>query len=184
MNQPPNPYAPPKFEAGADARYYGSAEGLRREGDAVVIPVNGTRFPDRCVVCNQPAVKRLSRKLYWHQPAIYALAFVALLIYAIVALIVRKSVEVEIGLCDAHAKRRRNGYLLGWLGFAACLVGIFMVIDRAPAVIFVFLIGMIGFPVAGILMTQVVKAKRIDDQFAWLKVGRPFLDSIYALDLV
>ena len=37
MNQPPNPYAPPKFEAGADARYYGSAEGLRREGDAVVI---------------------------------------------------------------------------------------------------------------------------------------------------
>jgi hypothetical protein len=37
---------------------------------------------------------------------------------------------------------------------------------------------MIAAPVVGILMTQVVTARRIDAQRAWLKVGRPFLESI------
>jgi hypothetical protein len=178
MQQPPNPYAPPKFTSNDDTRFIGAGGGVRREGDLVVIPVNGTRFPDRCVVCNQPAVKRLQRKLYWHPQPLYALICIGVLIYAIVAIIVRKVAHFEIGLCDAHVKRRRNGILIGWLGFFAGLVATIAVADRAPALMAVFMVAMVALPVVGIVMTQVISAKRIDNQFAWLKVGRPFLDSL------
>jgi hypothetical protein len=173
-----NPYAPPKAEPGADPRFFGTAEGLRREGDLLVIPVHGARFPDRCVICNQPSVKRLMRKVYWHPQILYLLICTGVLIYAIVSLIVRKMASFEVGLCDAHAKRRRNGILLGWLGFFGCLVATVAVADRAPALMFVFLIGMIALPVVGVVMVQVVTPKRIDSVNAWLKVGRPFLDSL------
>jgi hypothetical protein len=178
MDQLQNPYAPPRADI-SDPRFVGAGgEALRREGDLVVIPVNGARFPDRCVVCNQPVVKRLQRKLYWHAPALYALICVGILIYAIVALIVRKTAHFEIGLCEAHVKRRRNGILIGWLGFFAGLVALIATADRAPELILVFALAMIGAAVAGILMTQVVAAKRIDNVNAWIKVGRPFLDSL------
>src|SRR5262245_52282652 len=123
MQQPPNPYAPPKYQPNDDPRLIGTGEGIRREGDLVVIPVFGVRFPNRCVVCNEPSVKRLQRKLYWHHQAIYSLICAGILIYAIVALIVRKAAHFEIGLCEAHVKRRRNGILLGWIGFLASLAG-------------------------------------------------------------
>jgi hypothetical protein len=178
MSQPTNPYAPPSFDANEDPRLAGSSQAIRREGDAVVIPVIGARFPDRCVVCNQPATKRLSRKLYWHSPYLYGLIVIALLIYAIVALIVRKTAQFEIGLCDAHAKRRIYGMLIAWLGFFGGLVATIAVADRAPAMMLVTMLVMIASPIVGILMTQVVTAKRIDDRYAWLKVGRPFLDSL------
>lgn len=179
MDPPPNPYAPPRaVDIAFDPTLSGPTEGLRREGDLVVIPVRGTRFPDRCVVCNQPAVKRLGRKLYWHVPFVYALICIGVLVYAIVALIVRKGAQFEVGLCEAHATRRRNGILIGWLGFFACLVATIAVADRAPALMLLFIVLMIAAPVVGILMTQVVTAKRIDKQYAWLKVGRPFLESL------
>ncbi len=176
-NEPPNPYAPPKAQLEVAPGSYGS-ELVRRDGEVVVIPVIGTRFPDRCVVCNQPATRRLQRKLIWHPPAYYLLICIGILVYAIAAIIVRKTARFEIGLCEQHAKRRQNGILIGWVGFFACFVGIFLVADRAPALIFLFIIGMIAAAVAGVVMTQVVAAKRIDNQFAWLKVGRPFLESL------
>jgi hypothetical protein len=178
MDQLSNPYAPPKAESSAYPPIVGSGEGLRRDGGLVVIPVNGARFPDRCVVCNQTAVKRLQRKLYWHTPVLYFLICAGILIYAIAAIVVRKRAHFEIGLCQAHVERRRNGILIGWIGFFASLVGLIAVADRAPAFIFVFVLAMIAFPVAGIIMTQVVAAKRIDNVNAWLKVGRPFLESL------
>jgi hypothetical protein len=178
MSQSTNPYAPPSFDATEDPRLVGSSQDIRREGDAVVIPVLGARFPDRCVVCNQPAVKRLSRKLYWHTPYLYGLILIALLIYAIVALIVRKTARFEIGLCEKHVKRRRFGIFLAWFGFFGGLVATIAVADRAPAMMLVTMLVTIASPIAGIFMSQVVSAKRIDDRYAWLKVGRPFLDSL------
>jgi uncharacterized membrane protein len=177
MQQLPNPYAPPKFSAESDAQFMGV--GLRREGDVVVIPVSGTRFPDRCVVCNQPATKRLSRKLYWHAPALYALIAISVPIYIIVGLIVRKKAETEIGLCEEHAKRRIRGYWIAWGGFVACFAGVIAcIVEDVPAAALVLGLGMIVVLVVGLRMTLVVTPKRIDKQFAWLKVGTPFLESL------
>lgn len=177
MTQPPdeNFYAPPTTDT-ALAPTPGMT--IHRERDAVVVPAQLAVLPPRCVRCNQPASKRLLRRLYWHHPALYLLLLVGLCFYLIPALIVRKKAVVEIGLCDRHHKRRRLGILLGWLGSLASLTMTIVTIESDPVLGVLFLFAMVGFAIVGIVMAQVVTPTRIDDHQAWLKTGRPFLESI------
>jgi hypothetical protein len=145
----------------------------------VVIPVQGAVFPPRCVVCNSPSNHRLRRKLYWHPPGYYALICIGALIYVVVALIVRKNAEFEVGLCDQHSGRRRTWILIGWLGVPAAFIGSVMLAETSPELM---LIGMLSsfvlMFVAIFLVASIVSVRRIDSGQAWLKVGRPFLDSL------
>jgi hypothetical protein len=173
-----NPYAPPTHDP--TALRPAPAGGCWREGDAAVVRRPDAELPDRCVRCNQPAEGyRLQRKLYWHHPAVYLVIVFSPLIYVILALIMRKTTTVRVGLCPAHRKRRRNGMLIGWIGvlvsITVCTAGIS---SDTPEVIFggigLFLI----FPIVGIAMAQVIAPKRMDQYFAWLRVGKPFLESL------
>lgn len=177
MTEPPvdNYYAPPT----ADTAFTPTAGTLiYREGNAVVVSALGASLPPRCVRCNQPASNRLLRRLYWHHPALYLLLFVGLCFYLIPALIVRKKAVVEVGLCDQHHKRRMLGILLGWLGFLVSLAMVIATMEAYPAVGLCSMFGMIVLPIVGLVMARVVTATRIDDRQAWLKTGRPFLESI------
>jgi hypothetical protein len=178
MDQQPNPYAAPRAETDLDPRLGGVGVALRREGDLLVVPTLGATFPPRCVICNQPAQRRLRRKLFWHPPGYYALICIGALIYVIAAMIVRKSAEFEVGLCDEHSARRRNGIIVGWLGAPLCFVAGIAVIDRVPILSVVLIVASLGLIVASLLMARIVVAARIQDNFAWIKVGKPFLDSI------
>jgi hypothetical protein len=173
-----NPYAPPAHDPLAIGPV--PQAGCWRDGDAAVVWRPTAELPDRCIRCNQPSDGfRLRKKLYWHHPILYIAVAVSPLIYVIIALILRKTVTVGIGLCPAHRTRRRNGMLIGWLGtlasITACTTGI--AVDT-PEVIF----GGIGLflilPIVGIVMAHVIQPKKMDDRFAWLKVGKPFLDSL------
>ena len=177
MTEPPidNYYAPPT----ADTTFTSVAgTTIHREGDSVVVPKDGASLPPRCVRCNLPASRRLLRRLYWHHPALYLLILVGLCFYLIPALIVRKRAVVEVGVCDQHHKRRRLGIAIGWLGFLASFVGMIATLDPVPELGLLFLLTMIATPIVGALMAQVVSATRIDNQQAWLKTGRAFLESI------
>lgn len=181
MNPNPNPYAPPSLQADGES-YLGTSPGygggLRREGDLIVIPVAGAAFPPRCVVCNESAVKRLRRRAFWHPQGYYALIFVGWLIYLIVATFVRKRADFEVGLCQQHVERRRNGMLIGWLGSIACLGAAAGCASQYPVLAMVFVLGWLGSMIAGVAMVRVVTPKRIDKQYAWLKFDKRFLDSI------
>src|SRR5438105_2254349 len=79
------------------------------------------RLPDRCVKCNAAVDRwRLKRNLHWHPPAVYLLLFLALLsclfilIYVVVALIVRQMAKVHIGVCPKHAAQRRVLLVQAW----------------------------------------------------------------------
>jgi hypothetical protein len=179
MNQ--NPYAPPSLQADAGSSFgvlHGFDDGLRREGDLIVIPVRGATFPPRCVICNEAAVKRLKRRLFWHPPGYYALIFIGWVIYVIVAMSVRKRAEFEVGLCQRHTARRRNGMLIGLLGSALCVVAGVALSQTLPALAIAFGVGFLACVIAGAVMVRIVTAKRIDKQYAWLKFEKPFLDSI------
>ncbi len=178
MDQQPNPYAAPRAETDLDPRLGGGGAALRREGNLLVVPTLGASFPPRCVICNQAAQRRLRRKLFWHPPGYYALICIGALIYVIAAMIVRKSAEFEVGLCDEHSARRRNGIILGAVGTPLLFVGGIGVIDRVPILSLVLMVAAFGLLVASLLMARVVTAARIQDGFAWIKVGKPFLDSI------
>ena len=96
-------------------------EGVWRDG-ATLVMQKTARLPDYCVKCGLAANGfHLTRNLSWHHPALYLLIFAGLLIYAIVALIVRKSAKIEISMCSDHIRKHRTAVAVGWLVF---LIGV------------------------------------------------------------
>lgn len=172
-----NPYAPPIGHEPARV-FEPSGQGFWREGDVLVLLKAGA-LPDRCIVCNDPAAGfRLKQKLFWHPPLVYVL-LVSPLIYVLVALIVRQSAVVHVGLCSRHRARRRNGILIGWLGSALSVAGCSAAIAAdTPAAMLGALAVFLLAVIVGIVMSQVVRARKIDTRCAWLRVGPPFLASI------
>jgi len=111
-----NPYTPPKaaLEARPAGQYW-------RDGK-IVVTRNGGALPARCVRCNEPASTLLKRKLYWHHPGWYLLILINIILYAIVALIVRKRADVSYGVCGSHLRRRHTFLAIGWGGFVLGLL--------------------------------------------------------------
>jgi hypothetical protein len=158
----------------------GSEAGICREGRYLVIPARGASLPARCVVCNQATDRRAQRKLYWHPSGYYLLILISVVIYVIVAVIVRKRAYFELGICEQHAIRRRLGLWLGWLGTPVCLIGLFVAnaADIKSTLLYTMLaLGFAACPFTGFALARVVSAKRIDESQAWLVVGQAFLDS-------
>lgn len=151
-----------------------------RAGKTLVV-LQGTGFPPRCVKCNGPALVPLKdRKVHWHHPALYLLVPVGLLIYAIVALIVRKEASVNPGLCAEHRTRRRLWIAAGWLG--PILGGYVMAAgwSGAPGAWIGALLGLAAV-VLGIMRSQIVVPARIDDGYVRLNgCGEPFLADLPA----
>lgn len=182
-----NPYAAPSAKIGSKPVPPGF--GLWREGDVLVMRKEA-ELPDRCVKCNAPADGyRLKRKLGWHHPAFYLIILVALLLYVIVALCVRKTATVQVPLCEDHRSRRKRTILLGWLfslgGLAAMIAGIALSSDPgatgglAAALIPTGFLVLIVALVWSIVASQPVVPLKIDQQFVWLKKVCPaFLDSL------
>ena len=137
-------------------------------------------LPMRCVKCNVATSGRLKRKMSWHHPALFILLLVAWLIYLIVAMIVRKSATVELGICDLHRARRRSFILITWLavvlGFAGIFLGL-MANEGTPALFGVFLL--LAGIIFGLIAVRVTAPSRIDDQFVWLTgVNKDYLNQL------
>jgi len=173
-----NPYAAPQFSASTDRPEHDPDEGrgVWRDGDVLVM-AKIARLPMRCVKCNEPATNRLKRTLYYHHPAIYLIILANLLIYAIVAVIVRKSVKIEIPLCDDHRSRRRGAILLGWVlalsGLGICFIpALAEIAEPTPFILgglVLFLFGLIY----GMFRSQTVTPRKIDNTHAWIKKVSP-----------
>jgi hypothetical protein len=155
-----------------------TSAGLIWRVDRKMVMRSETEFPDRCVRCNAPANGfRLKRRLQWHPPAYYLLIFVGILIYAIVAIIVRKKALIHIGLCEKHRAERKWFILGSWLivlaGVALIIVG--GVSGNGSNMLLGLLLLLIG-AICGGAKGPVVSAAKIDKEFVWVKgAGREFL---------
>jgi hypothetical protein len=104
---------------------------------------------------------------------------VSLLIYVIVALIVRKKAVVQIGLTQQWRSRRRRGIAVGWLialGGVGLMFSAAAVSDRdlAPFVVIGgILCTLVIGPIYGLLRSQMISPKRINDDYAWIKGVHP-----------
>ena len=139
-----------------------------------------SELPPRCVKCNEPSARFLKRKLSWHPPGLYLLIFLGILIYAIVAMIVRKTATVEIGLCDRHLRRRRIAIGVAWLMLFVLIGGfaIGMGTDQGAFIGIGFVVALIGWIICGIISSG-VSAARIDKEYIWLRgVCRDYLDEL------
>lgn len=140
-------------------------------------------FPPRCVVCNDHAKHRVVKTVYWHESWVYITILAGLLVYAIIAMVTRKSAYVDYGLCDKHKTRRTFGFVTIFGGFVLGLgmilgFAMFMMGEEIGWVILLGLVVMVGSAIAGIVMSQTLKPVRIDDHRAWFRAGAPFMDSL------
>ena len=81
-----------------------------RRNDKLFVP-RGASLPPRCIKCGVTATRAWRRKFSWHHPAVYLVlifAFLGVIIYAIVAALVRKQIELNVPLCDVHDSDRKR----------------------------------------------------------------------------
>lgn len=155
-----------------------------RSGNLLVVP-DGMDLSGRCFKCGEPSVKTYRRKLYWHHPALYVLAIFALIIYAIVALIVRKSCTLKVGLCAKH-KRQRNilfGVAWGILGLAIALFVLAAMVPpsrQSDAELILVMLGVASIFVAGVMgaivSSRLCRPSEITNRHGFVKgAGEPVL---------
>ena len=154
----------------------GNAAGVWRRRRELVVARHAA-LPDRCVKCNAAAHGvQLKRKLYWHHPALYLMIlFPGLLIYAIVAIIVRKRATLQVGFCAAHRSLRRRDIYIGWL-VAVLGIGCFFgaaATDWTGAFVGAGFGLLLGAVIWGMIRARVVTAKKIDEQHIYLTGACP-----------
>ncbi|MEK6280034.1 MAG: hypothetical protein AABN95_06735 [Acidobacteriota bacterium] len=147
---------------------------------ATLVMSKDALLPDRCVKCNVPTPGRLKRKLSWHHPAIYIIVLFAILIYLIVALILRKTATVDIGICDEHRAKRRRNILITWVLFVLGVGGFILAITTEDPTYLLFgTVALFGALIFGLVAVRIVTPSKIDDKFVWLKgVNKEYLDEL------
>lgn len=146
----------------------GGGDGVWRSGKKVVFR-SGAPMPPVCVKCGAPATTRMPRTLYWHQPWVYVLIVISVLVYIIVAVIVRKSARVEVPLCQEHRSRRTKGVLATWLLFFL-MIG--LIITAAAQENALFGVGAFAAMVAAIVVgvrSRILTPTFIDERVAHAK---------------
>lgn len=146
-----------------------------RDGRFLVMRKHVT-LPDICVKSNQASQgPRLKRVMYWHHPAVFVTVLAGLLVYVILALVLRKSATVWVPLTEAWWARRRRAIAIACGLVAAGLLSLFLGIglnftnDLAGLGI---LFG-IALLIAGAIAPRMIAPHKINDDFVWIKGVHP-----------
>ena len=143
---------------------------VARQGKQLVMS-HDAQLPERCIKCNtSDGVTKLTRKLSWHNPAIYFVLLLNILIYAIVATIVSKKATIQVGLCDRHRKRRQIGIALMWSAVVFFIMSlVFAASSAGPWMILAGIVVLLAGLITGGIMASVVTPARIDPDYIRLK---------------
>ena len=158
-----NPYAAPQSAVLPPAlERSGGTEDCWRDGPDLLARPQAD-LPRYCVKCGEPAVDYRKRSFYWHSPWLYLLILLQMIIYLIVALIVRRQGQHQVGLCAAHQGQRRRFILMAWLS-PLPLMGGFMLETGTT-----MLLGSLAFLVMlfwGLIGMRILKPRRITRELA------------------
>ncbi len=171
-----NPYSPPKSDVELVER-----GNCWPESGSILFVSKDCDIPQRCVKCNGPINSPAKQKtFYWHPSGWYLLILFNILIYAIVALFVRKKIKVSPGLCDAHKKRKST--------LVSASLAMFVLLFLAGVTTFggenalVSLAGFVGSLIAlivAVISSRTIYPIEIHDRGARFKgCGKDFLQSL------
>lgn len=167
-----NPYQPPTH----DENPYGAAAGqtghYQRVGDVLIVSKGATLPLNICIATGQASDGvPVTKKLQWANPLIALTILINLLVYFIVYLIARKTGELTYAFSPEFRKRRMYGILLAVVGpiLSIVLMGVGFG-NNMEGLGLLGLLGIVGTLIAGALMSQPFRIKKIDDNFIHLKL--------------
>lgn len=182
MTQGHNPYEAPTPATSFVVAEVAHSQGVWRDGPLLVMEKTAN-LPDICVKTNTPTKNKLKRKMYWHHPAVYLAVLFNLIIYAILAMVLRKQAVIYIGLSDARMLRRKRAIWVAWitglLGVASFFGGVVAISgpggNGSPLIVLVLLglVMILASLIAGMLMSRIVRPQKIDDHYVWLRGVHP-----------
>jgi hypothetical protein len=155
--------------------------GIWRDNGVLVMRKTAV-LPNICVKSNTPCEgQRLKRDMYWHHPAIFLTILLSIWIYIILALVLRKKATVWIPLSEEWWARRRQAITIGWsLVLLGALIAILCPIVGTANKIDLLLLGIplgvvigLGGAIYGLMAARMVAAKKVDDEFVWIKGIHP-----------
>ena len=173
-----NPYAPPKAVAGPSTMH--DSERCWRRGPSVILAVDGA-LPPRCVKCNAPAELPIrKRTIYWHQPFWYLLVLLWVIVYVLVAIIVRRTAKIAPGLCTAHRKQRGGRIATAWAMWLASLGALVLAIAYSSGTVAIgAAVLFLAAIIYGSIMSRILWPVRMDATMTELRgAGPEFLDSL------
>ena len=181
-NPETNPYAAPTMGPAILPSHSDFSNAIFQKNGALIVHKNA-QLPDRCIKSNEPTQSKLKRALYWHHPALYLLILLHILVYVVVALIVRKSAVLWIPIEDRFKKARIRNIMIAWLlfflGIGSLTAGLIAMDSQSPIswiLILLCPVLMLTAALIGIYGCRIVYPKRIDGQYVWLKgVSAEFL---------
>ncbi|MCA8978965.1 MAG: hypothetical protein H6831_04745 [Planctomycetes bacterium] len=191
-----DPLASPSSAAPAAAHRDGAVEesSYWAEGDTLVVK-RGARLPDRCLLCNEQAARRIKRTLSWSPPwlmllfvLMVALVKFGLLLFLLVAVCFTKRMRLELPLCKDHAKRYRTGVWLRRSGYALLVLLLVLAIqyadhkdvidqrtaERSLLILVALVLFMLWF---GSRLSKLVRVKRITATECRLTASPAFLEA-------
>jgi len=142
---------------------------------------NTAVFPDRCVICNEPACGRVVRKSFvWHNPIFLPLIVISFPIYVILASIWNKILHIEIPVCPKHANRMMFFTILSFILLPqVAVMGLLGIIYGLP---FLLLSGILSSIIGFVLLIWArnpVWAWFIRSEYGLIKGAHPdFIDSM------
>jgi hypothetical protein len=138
--------------------------------NSILVMAKDALLPGRCVKCNAYTEERLRRKLSWHHPALFLLILFSILVFAIVAMVVRKTATVDVGFCPEHRAARKKHTAITWaLGLLSILCLILTPVFEDATFVLGAIVFLVATAIYGIITLRVVVPTKIDDQFVWLK---------------
>ena len=141
---------------------------------ALLVMRKEASLPNRCIKCNAPTAERLKRKLQWHHPALYLLILISILVYAVVAMVVRKTATVDVGLCKEHLESRRLSLIITLLLALVSIASFVAAVQFESGGLFLAAIGLVlAAVIYGIVTLRVVVPTKIDEHLVWLKGINP-----------
>lgn len=142
-------------------------------------------FPDRCIICNEPACGRFIRKTFvWHNPLLLPVIAISFPFYILLAMFWRKILRLEIPVCPKHRTRILMGTTLAILLLPQIFIlGLTGLLQGIPVLM---LLGLCSTLCGGLLLAWVrnpVWASIIRSEYGMIRGAHPeFVDSLPAWD--
>lgn len=152
---------------------------VAQHGGVIISPVTAT-WPARCVKCNVSVPSADYRaKITWYPRWTLFVFIVSRLIGLILMMVKRRTVLLNIGLCEVHRAARSQRVmigggllLLGVLGFAAGIA-----LESTGMLIGGPILLLVGIIVMAVSWSP-VKVQKVEGEIAYLKADESFVNSL------